>query len=129
RRHGDGGDVVVLARLECAVAPAEVDAHPAVVVVAHHQVLPAVRVHVGGDNVVETVACAAEGRVRHPGRDGAAAVEEHTDGAVAGAPKPPLPSFSSTLTLLLLVLATARSGLPSPLRSATAKPRGLLPTP
>ena len=36
--------------------------------------------------------------------------------------------FSSTLTLLLSWLATARSGLPSPLKSATATEAGLVPT-
>ena len=43
------------------------------------------------------------------------------------APKPPLPSPSSTLTVVTLQLATARSFLPSPLKSPTATEVGPAP--
>src|SRR5436305_137956 len=58
------------------------------------------------------------------GGGGPAATGER--GALA---KPPLPLPSRMLTLLLLRLATARSGLPSPLKSPTATEAGVLPTP
>ena len=41
--------------------------------------------------------------------------------------KVPLPLPSSTLTLLLVMLAVARSGLPSPLKSPTATDIGSVP--
>jgi hypothetical protein len=40
----------------------------------------------------------------------------------------PLPCFKRTVTLSLFRFAKARSGLPSPFRSAAATERGLLPT-
>ncbi len=50
-------------------------------------------------------------------------------GGVAGA-KPPVPSPDRMETVPLGVLfATARSRLPSPLKSRAATPRGLVPTP
>ena len=49
-------------------------------------------------------------------------------GEVGAAVKFPVPSPSRIVTLLELMLATARSGRPSRLKSPTATPRGSVPT-
>src|SRR5262249_30587911 len=83
-RHGNAVDVVVLARLQRAVPLAQIDADAAIVVVAYHQILLAIGIEVGGDDVVQTVAGAAEGRGHDSCRQCAAAVvQKHADGGVA----------------------------------------------
>ena len=74
---------------------------------------------VGDDEV--GLAVAVEVRRRHGGRAraGGEGLLGGEDGMVA-----PSPLSSSTLTLLAPSLATTRSGLPSPLRSATATETG-----
>jgi hypothetical protein len=46
---------------------------------------------------------------------------------VTGVPNFPVPSFRNTVIVFEFSLETAISGLPSPLKSATAKPCGFVP--
>ena len=78
-----------------------------------------------GDGEVGSAVAVEVGR-RHG--VGAGADGEGLWAAKAGAAAPAAVVFSSTDTVSLLKLATARSGLPSPLKSATARESGPVPT-
>ena len=106
QRHRSSADREVHRGLEGAVAVAQQHADGVAPGVGHGQVELAVAVEVPHRH----------GARRGPGGE--------VDGAAA---KVPLPLPSSTLTLSLPALATARSGLPSPLKSPTATEIGRVP--